>query len=1145
MRGDAEYLNADSMQKMAANPAGTRLASANAGSGKTRVLVDRVSRILLAGTEPEKILCLTYTKAAASEMQSRLFETLGKWSILSEEKLTTALQTLLPPDAPLPELSKARTLFAKALETPEGLKVQTIHAFCERVLSRFPIEAGILPGFEPIDEADMRVLRGDVRDDIYRAASADKDGDLNQALQTLTAEKADQTMDDLFKWMAHSPEKIRRWSIAGGAKQLADKLGISEADTARNIKRVAWQETPKNKLKAAALGMRNSGKPKEQHKAELLFSALTELDEVAAFDFYAEAVMKSDMTPSLQIASSASGPEAKSLFGTYNKLDSEELHRLAIIGQKLLAAKTLAMSQALLTVSREFSDRYLKAKHLRRGLDFNDQILLVRNLLNRSEVSDWVRYKLDGGIEHILVDEAQDTSPAQWDIIDALSDAFIQDVPGRKDARTMFAVGDEKQSIYSFQGAKPERFLGQIQKYVGTDGKAINMRMSFRSAQEILDVVDEVLNGNKALLRMFEAEEFPPATNVSKHTAFRNTDHGQVDLWPAVPRPEKSDDNEPWDTRPVDALESSDSREQLAAKIAETIQFWLDTGEAIYDRGLKATRPMQAGDILILVRQRNAFFDAVIRNLKKEQVPVAGADRLKLKESIAVKDLLSLGKFVLLPSDDLSLAEILKSPLLGWDDDDLYKVAYGREGTLWQAVQDKSPETAATLSDMITYSRRYAPYEFFMRVLDMVIDGRSLMKRIFGRLGLEAKDAVEAFLARALAHQRRTFPSLQHFVQSFAEDEQEIKREMDTGAGQVRVMTIHGAKGLEAPVVFLPDTTQTPKAFSAIIPVDGGFALPPNSAELPRALQGYKDAVADSMKREYLRLLYVAMTRAESRLIICGYKHGRGVGSVTKDSWYIEAQQAFEALETRVIDTPFGNGLSFGAGAAAPQAAQDPGAKDITSLPLWINDPAPSEAAAPRRVTPSHLLAGDTPDMPVRSPLSSSAESRFLRGNLIHKLLEILPDVAAENRHSAAENILSSYSDIDADQIMDEVFAVLDTPEFAPIFAPGSRAEISLAGTASGLPPHLYLNAQIDRISVTETEVFIVDYKSNRPPPQTLDGVAQIYWGQMAAYRELAREVYPGRKVICALLWTDGPRLMVLDEKGLDEALTKIAALPT
>jgi len=590
MRDDAEYLHADSLQKMAADPAGTRLASANAGSGKTRVLVDRVSRILLSGTKPEKILCLTYTKAAASEMQSRLFETLGEWSILPEDKLKAALEKLLPKGDPLPEFSLARTLFAKALETPEGLKVQTIHAFCERILSRFPIEAGILPGFEPIDDADMRELREGVRDDIYRLAAADIDGDLNQALQILTAEKADQTMDELFSWMANSPEKIKTWIGSGGIENLAALLNIPANANAGSIYTQAWRDTDVDHMRRMAAKLAASPGKTNQAAGKKMLGACGVPDPMSAFQIYASAFLTQKGAPRKKMTTQKAPEDVQTFFAA----DGTEVLRVLTAYEQARAAKTLVMSQSLLTVSRDYTQRYVQAKRIWRGLDFNDQILLVRNLLSRSEVSDWIRYKLDGGIEHILVDEAQDTSPPQWDIIDALSDAFIQDMPDRKDARTMFAVGDEKQSIYSFQGAKPERFLGQVQKYIGTDGVAMNMRMSFRSAQEILDVVDEILNGNQALMRMFGAEDFPPATNVSKHTAYR-VDHGQVDLWPAVPKPEKSDDNEPWDTRPVDALESSDSREQLAAKIAETIKVWLDKGEPIYDREKKAVRPMCPG----------------------------------------------------------------------------------------------------------------------------------------------------------------------------------------------------------------------------------------------------------------------------------------------------------------------------------------------------------------------------------------------------------------------------------------------------------------------------------------------------------------------------------------------------------------------
>ena len=429
------------------------------------------------------------------------------------------------------------------------------------------------------------------------------------------------------------------------------------------------------------------------------------------------------------------------------------------------------------------------------------------------------------------------------------------------------------------------------------------------------------------------------------------------------------------------------------------------------------------------MRQRNAFFDAVIRNLKAVGVAVAGADRLKLKDAIAIKDLLSLARFTLLPSDDLSLAEVLKSPVFGFDDEALFGVAARRDTqSLWQALQINRPDISKPLEEIIGFASRYAPYEFFTRVLDMKVNQEtSIKKQIFTRLGLEAKDAMEAFLSRALAHQRESSPSLQHFVQSFAGDEQELKRDMDGGSREVRVMTVHGSKGLEAPVVFLPDTTQVPKTSEAVIAVEDGFALVPRANKTPDCLKGLKEAAVAKRLQENLRLFYVALTRAESRLIICGYKFDKAPGRIDPKSWYIHAERAFESLQSNQIDTPFGDGLSFGTGAKAwvSQEAQ-PSVGDM-SLPSWISSPPPKEARAKRQVTPSHLLAPPPSyDMPVRSPLSKDVETRFERGNLIHKLLEILPEFDISKRQEMAQKILASHShmtEAERDQVSQEVFA--------------------------------------------------------------------------------------------------------------------------
>lgn len=1156
-----DVTTATHFQRVAADPKATRLASANAGSGKTKVLVERVSRLLLGGADPDKILCLTYTKAAASEMQSRLFKTLGEWSVIDRDDLNGALDKLLGEKKSRndKEIGNARRLFAKALETPDGLKVQTIHAFCERILSRFPIEAGILPGFDAMEDTDVLALRAQTEEWIYASAWDAPKSELAQALAHLAAQKANQSLDGLFRWMAGNGENIEKWAASGGVKTLASRLGLMPGATVAQQYALAWSGDIKADIKAAAQDLLQSGNKNDVAKANNILAILTHPDLVDAFSKYSDVFLtqKGDLRKS---PITLSAPAAAHMFFGNSKMEpTAEALRVQETCQNILAAEALENTRAVLTIANLYRAHYAAAKQARRWLDFDDQISLVRRLLVTSEVADWVRYKLDGGIGHILVDEAQDTAPDQWDIVDALKDGFALPDPNwpAEQIKTFFAVGDEKQSIYSFQGARPEKFIEKIRDYTADEGAAaVRMSMSFRSAPEVLRVVDGVFADQKGLQRMFNAEEVDVASEIVTHSAFRK-DRGLVELWPITPPPTDPPEEVPWDMQPVDAPGQSSARERLAVQISEQIKKWIDEGEPVFDRshnnGKGGTRAMHAGDVLILVRRRNDFFDAVIRNLKSRGVAVAGADRLVLKDAVAVKDLLALTRFVLLPADDLSLAEILRSPFFNVAEEALFEIASGRgELSLWAAVQNKAPQIAAQLKQIIGISRRYAPYEFYARVLDLPsLNGPSLLKNIYARLGIEAKDALEAFLARALAQQRRGAPSLQHFLQSFEEEDHDIKREMDAASGEVRVMTVHGAKGLEAPIVFLPDTTQKPsgKSGNGMIKIDDGYAYLPSAQSTPESLSAERDRLKERQAEEYMRLLYVAMTRAESRLIVCGFHSGRKDGKgFDKRCWHEEVANAMRGLDKcRTVQEGDNEILLYGRKAETPADAAQPLTLESLDLPDWTNRPAPQEPSTPRRVTPSHLLAPlPSYDAPVRSPAQAGFD-RFRRGNIIHKLLEILPDMPTQERDKTAQTYLESYLDLTPSAraaIKSEVFDVLEHPDFKHIFAPGSRAEVSLAGHGGALPKGLFLNAQIDRLVVTDSHIYIVDYKSNRPPPTHQDDVPDIYWGQMAAYRELVRSLYPDRPVTCALLWTDGPHLMLLDDKRLSEALTLIPVVP-
>jgi len=1147
---------ANAAQVKAANPDGSFLASANAGSGKTKVLVDRVTRLLLGGTPPDKILCLTYTKAAANEMQNRLFETLGEWSVMPGHELNAKLNKLLDGNKQRDAegLRNARRLFAKALETPEGLKVQTIHAFCERILGRFPIEASIQPGFEPLDDQQAKDLKKRIELDIYREAFAYPEGGLADAVRTLASERADQTVEKLMGWASGHVSAIKTWQ-GGGLSALKDHLGLGNDTSIESIKALQWA-AGKDALDTAVKGLGQSTNDKDIAKAKILRDVLEIDDPVKAFDAYWDLLTTGAGTVRASYTTTKAPEFVQAFFGRQKGEQGTEIARLKTIQGALQKAKIFNLTQAIFHMSGRYVELYEREKRKLRALDFNDQITLVKSLLEDSEHAAWVLYKLDYGVHHILVDEAQDTAPPQWSIIDAIRSGFDVKDPNEilQEVKTFFAVGDEKQSIYSFQGARPEQFMKRIRDARSNDADSVRMEMSFRSAPEILRVVDAVFRDNEGQSRMFDPDILATLKDDVQHYAHRR-DSGLVELWPLVPKPEVKSDREAWNTEPVDTLSKSSSREQLAEAIAAQIKTWLDKGEPIYDRKKQSTRPMRADDILILVRSRSDFFDGVIRNLKAKDIPVAGADRLVISEALVVQDMLALTRFVLLPGDDLSLAEVLKGPLFNFTEDDVFNLCHKRDGeSVWSRLQSatdaKSVDAAERLGRIIGYSRQYAPFEFYRRVLDMLdAEGESHLKSVYRRLSLEAQDALEAFLNKALAHQRQGAPSLQHFLAMMMTDKQDIKREMDTAQGEVRVMTVHGAKGLEAPVVILPDTTQTPISRNSeqLLPSEQGLVYLPKKNDVPAELKAAWDAEEQRKMQEFMRLLYVAMTRAESRLLICGYWFGNSKTGLQPHCWYQELSEAFEKIscETRPHHQPeWGEVKIYGGPPKDYQGVDSDLQDDTVKIPSWAREKVSRETSKKRKFTPSNLLSGESyKAVPVRSPLSQSVD-RFRRGNLTHKLLEILPEVLPDKRREAASKFLAQHRDIsDAmrSSVEDEVMAVLEHPDYAAFFGSGSQAEVNLAGQGE----HMRLNAQIDRLAVTEDMVYIIDYKSNRPPPEQVKDVPEIYWGQMAAYREMIRLTHPDKAIVCALLWTDGPSLMILPDSGLDSALTKIQSLPT
>ena len=1137
-------------QAAAADPDASVWVSANAGSGKTHVLINRVIRLMLAGTPPERILCLTFTKAAAAEMSGRLYARLGEWTVMDEGELAEKLTEMegRAPDAAT--LLNARLLFARAIETPGGLKIQTIHAFCERLLGRFPLEAGVSPHFDILDERTAAELMADARDDLLgeigELEQAGTGDGLVAAFETVSAEVGEYGFDDLFREIvgkrAALTELIRG---AGGPDYLAarvrDRLGVAPDESEEGLVTAACAPgaVPEADLKAA-VALLQAGNKTDIKTADGIAAFLAAKDRTQSLDAYTSVYLTQKGDPR-KLAPGVVTKKVHEAHPHVLDLFAAEQERIVALQARRRAVHVADATAALFVVADALLEKFERAKQRQAALDYEDLILKSRDLLRRSNAAAWVLYKLDGGLDHILVDEAQDTSPHQWEVIQALAEEFLSGAGARELTRTVFAVGDEKQSIFSFQGADPARFaemrdyFAERTQAAGKGWNAVELLLSFRSTPEVLQAVDTVFTADGAAQGL-NAEGEPPT-----HFPWRGLDAGLVEIWPTCV-PEEAEDGQPWDA-PLDYPSEVSPPAQLAAKIAGTIGTWLETGEELAGKG----RAIRAGDILILVRRRNRFVEEMIRALKQRGVPVAGTDRMVLTEQIAVMDLMAAGAFALLPEDDLTLATVLKSPLVGLSEEELFDLAHARGGTLWAALGEKAEGNAryadahGLLSRVLSRADLLRPYEFFAELL--VRDGGR--RNLKARLGADVDDPVDEFLARALAYERLHTPSLQGFLHWIEAGEAEVKREMAEGRDEVRVMTVHGSKGLEAEVVFLPDTCSVPggqhdpKLLSDGRGDDALLLFPGRVANDDPVASSARDALRAEAMNEYRRLLYVAMTRAKDRLYIAGYEGARAPG---EECWYRMIERALVPIAEE-IEGPDGETVWRIEGEQKrrhePQAVEEQ-APEPASLPDWASTPPPPEPTPPRPLAPSRLVE-DVDEPPVMSPLLENGRERFQRGRLIHRLLQTLPDLDEGKRAGAAKNFLAQPGwDLNAAaqaEIEEAALSVLAEPEFAPLFGPGSRAEVPLVGSIERGGEKVFLSGQIDRLLVTAGSVLIVDFKTNRPPPVRLEDVSGAYIAQLAGYRALLASLYPDRPIRAALLWTDGPRLMEIPAEMLEKAL--------
>ncbi|MEQ6332446.1 double-strand break repair helicase AddA [Sphingobium sp. MK2] len=1097
-------------QAQAAAPDAHVWLSASAGTGKTHVLTARVFRLLLQGVRPENILCLTFTKAGAAEMADRIHDRLAAWVQMDDKGLFADLEALGEESGP-DARERARRLFAEVLEsTGGGLRIQTIHGFCQQLLTAFPLEADLVPGFRPLDQREQSALARQTLADMAVRAQEQGDGALIGALQAISLRLGEGGAEHFLlrcaarvDALAALPDPIAPW--------LAGQFDLPEGDIDQWLADQCSDDVfDMRTLSALVAANVVWGKGR----------GLERCDRIAAWRAANPATRAATLADLHRAWAKTDGDliEAKGWVPPddgYGALSTRLHTRCA----ELLATKARADYAALLAqglhAGRAYAMAYAEGKRLAGAVDFEDLIARAARLLEQDGIAEWIRYKLDQRIDHILVDEAQDTNAAQWRIVRTLSEEFFAtEWEAGEKIRTIFTVGDFKQAIFGFQGTSPANFAAAqilFQRDADHSGHRLHdlsLDHSFRSTPAVLDVVDRTI-------ATLDAGRLGLEPGDVRHIS-ANLHPGEVQLWKPVIAglSDDAEGEENW---------AADQERKLAENIARQIKSWIDDGLMLESRG----RPVRAGDIMILVRRRNELARLIVARLYEEKVAVAGIDRLRLNAPLAVRDLLAALRFAVQPEDDLNLAALLVSPLIGWTQDDLMTRLIGRRGGLWRHLTHSLDDgLLQPLRDLLAVADFSTPYRYLEAILSGPMDGR---RRLIDRLGTEAADPIEELLNAALGFEQDDHPSLQRFIDWFDRGEVDIVRDAAAQGDNLRLLTVHGAKGLQAPIVILADACLDPDAGNRMdgLEWNGLPILPPRKPERQGPIGDLAEEAARVERQEHWRLLYVALTRAEERLVVAGSLGPAAKGQVKPESWYGAVEAAMESLGAPCEDDPiWGQARRWRGTESLPRAKADTEVaemRDSVAEPTWLRQPAPVEARPPRPLAPSAAVEDEQPYPPPTPAMRAAAD----RGRWLHALFERLPAVPIDRRRDAADRWLVQQGVDDAalrQEVINQALRVIDAPDFAGLFGPDALAEAPIAAVVG----EAVIAGTVDRLCVGADRVQIVDFKTGRVAPLTLAEVPMAHVRQMATYVAALQVIFPDRAIEAGLLYTSAPRLITL-----------------
>jgi len=1118
-------------QSIASDPQYSIWTSASAGSGKTTVLVKRLLRMFLCGIEPSKILCITFTNTAAAEMRNRINSKLSEWATFDDDKLESEIFKLEGGnvDGMPKKLKIARSLFAKILDYSNDFKILTIHSFCQQVIKRFPLEANIIPNFKIADEILSTELLLQAKDEILKT----DDKKISEAIKYVFTYKNEEDFLELLKQTIRQKDnllylKSKFFTVDGVIDEIRRVFNIKRGENIDEITKKFIDNIDLSLFTYDIIDtIKTIGKKTDLDFINSIMSVKKNVND------YINVFLTKDKTIRKKIITKSVSDKFPEIYA----FTIAEASRVFEFKEKLSNIHNFEFTAAFLRITYHIFDIYAGLKRKGGYLDYSDLIFETSRLLNDSKYrnlgnenmySNWINYKLDEGLDHLLIDEAQDTSPIQWDIVKSITEEFFAGY-GQKDDenRTIFVVGDEKQSIFSFQGAEPLNFNIMLKYYMekvknaGKKFEKIYLETSFRSLKSILSITDAVFSEPSRLKAITKIE------SIIKHNVVRSDGIGKVEVWPLVEAKnvEKEDEKNnrimDWKINYLENIELT-NKQKLAEIIANRIDSWFKKGKLIYSRKDACLRQVKYSDIMILVKSRDKdFINYLIRQFNKHNIRTTGNDKFNLIDNIIAQDIISLFRFILFNEDDLSLANIVKSPFLSLNENDLYELCDFKNNnscSLWKALKTikRFSEKKLILEELLDKSKSMGIYEFMFYLFET----KGFRLKFKERFPYITDEVVNEFFTIANNYEtNHNNSTLLNFVYFLEDSGLEIKRDMEQSSDEIRIMTIHSSKGMESPIVILPDTNH---ATNTIYKIDKVLNLKDDSSDytiplLQKENSFFLDEVKDRMKfeteEEYLRLLYVAMTRAENELYICDYIKNNGS---KENCWYEIIKQAVEksGAKRKRDDDMDGDILYIGDDDIFDSNPVNCNKKNIECEPqnsYIIEDILDNISKNKEKKLESKIINPSTyyAESVLKNPHEGSINIE--NGKLVHKLLEILPDSPRDEWDDIIDIYLKNKNN--TQEIKRVVLKILNDEKFNFLFSKDSKAEVPIFGNLDGD----IISGRIDRLAIIDNTIYVVDYKNTNTLP---DFPPKNYIKQLELYKKLLTKIYVGKNIKCFILWT-------------------------